>query len=141
MAEDDSVWQLLAVWVFVGGSLVTLGAWTADWLGFPAGGGVGPVETSLGAGTLFGTAVTAVGWIVGVRPSVRASLAYFLLEQLTALLAELVVRPVVGWPRPVTAVVAITVAGCVVFGGVGRRLATTARPFVRRLLRLPPREE
>ena len=123
---NGSVWHLIVVWVLVGSSFVTLGAWTAASFVHPF--------SDLGVGLVFGTGLVAVGWIAGYRPSVPAGLVYFSLEQLVALVVELVIRP--AWPCAVTAVASIAIAGVVVFGGAGQSAIAYSRPVVRRLLRV-----
>lgn len=123
--------HLLVVWLLVGGSLFSLGE---EILGFLS-------VSRMSAGLLFGTLVVCTLWVVGFRPSIRASVAYFILEIGCSALLFLPVVTLFGAIDPgvlaVFEATTVAVAAVVVFTPVGPAIRDVVRRWATSLLRLP----
>ena len=126
--EAPSLVHLLLVWFLVGGSFVGLGidlhhALPAD---VPL--------TAINAGLVFGTVVVAALWVAGFRPSLRASVGYFLLQNAAQLLLLIVVVSAVSpWTEVAVRALSIAFAGALSFTDPGRRTLGWLRDRCQRL--------
>lgn len=131
---SPSFLHLLAVWVLVGWSLSPLGSTLADLSIVP----ISRIESGL----LVGTLVVCTLWIAGFRPSIRDSVAYFLVEfgcsallmLPMAVLFQSTIPPAVEVGFHVTTV---TIAAVVVFTPVGAAIRDVVRRWATSILRLP----
>lgn len=118
-SEAPSLGHLLLVWLLVGGSLVGLGIDLHGAL---------PVDAppaAINAGLVFGTVAVAALWAAGFRPSLRASLLYFVLQYAAQLLLFVVVvfpGPAASpWADVAVHALSIAVAGALSFTDPGHR--------------------
>ncbi|UPV74458.1 hypothetical protein M0R89_18245 [Halorussus limi] len=135
--KDSSFVRLLSVWVLVGSSLCGLGWTVADAVPVAL-----PVS-SMDAGLLAGTVVVALFWVVGFRPSLSASVGYFVAEQalhlLLALGSGLFSSGALGpWREVCLRGLSVALAGALVFTGSGKRLRDCVRTRAGRLVETPP---
>lgn len=92
--------------------------------------------TAVGAGLVFGTIVIGALWVVGFRPSLRASALYFIVEQaiyLTVALVFLGANPGL-WQEAGVSLLSISGAAMFSFTDVGRRGRRRLRNRGRQLL-------
>ncbi|WP_353633916.1 hypothetical protein ABSL23_12235 [Halobacterium sp. NMX12-1] len=114
--EAPSLVHLLLVWFLVGGSFVGLGIDLHGALSVDA------PPAAINAGLVFGTVVVAALWVAGFRPSLRASVGYFLLQNAAQLLLLIaVVSAASPWTEVAVRALSIAFAGALCFTDPGRR--------------------
>ncbi|MFC7070105.1 hypothetical protein [Halobaculum lipolyticum] len=132
-----SLAHLLAVWLLVGSSFLGLGIDATQAL-------VGYDEVAVGTLTLSGwdvglllaTVVVSAGWVAGVRPSIRAGVAYFVVQSVVHLAVALPLSwaGLGAWAAVVARVPAIAVAAAVCLTPLGALALGWLRRRTRRLL-------
>ncbi len=138
--RTPSFGHLLLVWVLVGSSLWSFGAAVADAIQVEL-----PLST-MGTGLLFGTIIVVSFWRAGFRPSLAASLGYFITEQVIYLILLfgaifLFVPPSTPWATAVLQFSSICLAVTLVFTPVGKQIRNSFWRSVRSVLKLPPEDQ
>ncbi|MFU1781980.1 hypothetical protein ACM16X_11410 [Haloarcula japonica] len=138
--RTPSFGHLLLVWVLVGSSLWSLGAAVADAIQVEL-----PLST-MGTGLLFGTIIVVSFWRAGFRPSLAASLGYFITEQAIYLLllfgaTFLLVPHSTPWVTVARQLVSICLGVTLVFTPVGKQIQNVLRRHIRSVLKLPPQKQ
>lgn len=135
----SSFGHLLVVSVLVGFPLDGLGLALVDALSLAA------PFASLEAGLLFGTVTVAVLWIAGFRPSLRASVGFFVAThalQLLFVTGSVFLIPTASglspWQEVGLRTLSIAIPAALAFTPLGTGVRTALRTQGRRLAKLPP---